>query len=79
MHIHLGVICVIWTSVVCNLVPAGTTLVTPAVKFLVWENTIRKELQPLELTSKLTTQFAYNDTSRVLHKERYFRIDNLTL
>jgi len=35
-----------------DLVPAGTTLVTPAVKFLVWENTIRKELQPLELTSK---------------------------
>jgi len=28
-----------------------------AAKFLVWENTIRKELQPLELTSKLTTEF----------------------
>jgi len=38
--------------------------VTPAVKFLVWENTTRKELQPLELTSKLTTEFAYNGTSR---------------
>jgi len=50
-----------------------------AVKFLVWENTIRKGLQPFELTSKLTTEFAYNGTSRVLHKERYFRIDNLTL
>jgi len=61
-----------------DLVPADTTLVTPAVKFLVWENTMRKELQPLEVTSKLTTGFAYNDTSRVLHKECYFRIDNLT-
>jgi len=38
--------------------------VTPAVKFLVWENTTRKELQPLELTSKLTTEFACNGTSR---------------
>ena len=47
-----------------DLVPQGTTLVTPPVKFLVWENTIREELQPLELTSKLTKEFAYNDTSR---------------
>ena len=47
-----------------DLVPAGTTLVTPAVTFLVWENTTRKELQPLELTRKLTTEFAYNGTSR---------------
>jgi len=39
-----------------------------SVKFLVWENTIRKELQPLELTSKVTTEFAYNGTSRGLHK-----------
>jgi len=45
-------------------------------KVFVWENTTRKELQPLELTSKLTTEFAYNGTSRGLHKERYFRIDN---
>jgi len=60
-------------------VPAGTTLMNHAVKFLVWENTIRKGLQPFELTSKLTIEFAYNGTSRVLHKERYFRIDNLTL
>jgi len=52
-----------------NLVPAGTTLVTPAVKFLFWENTTRKEVQPLELTSKLTTEFAYNVTSRRLHKD----------
>jgi len=59
-------------------VPVGTTLVAPAVKFLVWENTARKELQLLELTSKLTAEFAYNDTSRGLHRERYFRIDNLT-
>jgi len=35
-----------------DLVPADTTLVFPTVKFLVWENTTRKELQPLELTSK---------------------------
>jgi len=45
------------------------------VKFLVWENTTRKELQPLELTSKVTTEFAYNETSRELHKERYCRMD----
>jgi len=44
------------------------------VKFLVWENTTRKELQPLELTSKVTTEFAYNGISRGLHKERYSRI-----
>jgi len=36
-----------------DLVPAGTTLVTPAVKFLVWENTTRKELQRLEQASYL--------------------------
>ena len=47
-----------------SLVPAGTKLVTPAVKFLFWENTTRKERQPLELKSKLTTEFAYNGTSR---------------
>jgi len=51
-----------------HLVPAGTTLVTPAVKFLVWENTTRKELHPLELTSKVTTDFAYKGTSRGVHK-----------
>ena len=45
------------------------------VKFLVWENTTRKELPPLELTSKVTTEFAYNGTSRGLHKECYCRID----
>jgi len=44
------------------------------VKFLVWENTTRKQLQPLELTSKVTTEFAYNGISRGLHKERYCRI-----
>jgi len=44
-------------------------------KFLVWENTTREELQPLEITSKVTTEFAYNGTSRGLHKERYCRID----
>jgi len=45
------------------------------VKFLVWKNTTRMELQPLELTSKVTTEFAYNVISRGLHKERYCRID----
>jgi len=33
---------------------------------------------PLELTSKVTAEFAefaYNGTSRVLHNERYCRID----
>jgi len=37
------------------------------VKFLVWENTARKELHPLELTSKVTTAFAHNGTSRGLY------------
>ena len=46
-----------------------------SVKFIVWENTTLKELQPLELTSKIATEFAYNGTSRGLHKERYCRID----
>ena len=44
------------------------------VKFLVWESTTRQELHPLELTSKVTTEFAYNGTSRRLYKERYCRI-----
>jgi len=44
------------------------------VKFLVWESTTRKEPQPLELTSKVTRELAYNGTSRELHKERYCRI-----
>ena len=48
------------------------------VKFLVWENTTRKELQPLELTGKVTIEFAYNDTSRELHKERYCRMDAIS-
>jgi len=43
--------------------------------FFVWEKTTRKELQPLELTSKVTTEFAYNGTSRGLYKERYCGID----
>jgi len=45
------------------------------VKCLVWENTARKELQPLELTSKVTTEFVYNVTSKRLHKEHYCRIE----
>jgi len=45
------------------------------VTFLVWENTTGKKLHPLELTSKLTTEFAYNGTYRRLHKERYGRIE----
>jgi len=44
-------------------------------KFLVWENKTRKELKPLELTSKVTTEFAYNGTFSGLHKESYCRID----
>jgi len=31
---------------------------------LVWENTTRKKLYPLELTSKVTTEFVDNGTSR---------------
>ena len=30
-----------------------------------WENTARKELHPFELTSKVTTEFAYNGTSSI--------------
>jgi len=45
------------------------------IKFLVWENTTRKEVHPLELTSKVTTEFAYNGTSRGLYKERYCKIE----
>jgi len=37
------------------------------VKFLVWENTTRKKLHLLDLTSKVTTEFADNGTSRVLY------------
>jgi len=39
-----------------------------AAKVIVYENTTRKELHPLELTSKVTTEFAYNSTSRGFHK-----------
>jgi len=45
------------------------------IKFPVWENTTRKELHPLELTSKVSAEFAYNGTSRELQYERYWRID----
>ena len=41
---------------------------TITVKFLFWVNTTRKELHPLELTSKLATGFASKGTSRELHK-----------
>jgi len=44
-------------------------------KLLVRENTTRKELHPLELTSKITTEFAYNGISRRWHKQRYCRIE----
>jgi len=47
-------------------------------KFLVWENTTRKELQSLELTSKVATEFAYNVIYRGLHKEHYCRIDTIS-
>jgi len=45
------------------------------VKFLVRESTTREELHPLVLTSKVTTEFAYNGTSRGLYTERYCRIE----
>jgi len=45
------------------------------IQFLVRENPTRKDLNPLELTSKVTTEFAYNGTSRGLYKERYCRIE----
>ena len=45
------------------------------VKFLVRENTTSKDLHRLELTSKVTTGFAYNGTSRGFYKERYCRIE----
>jgi len=45
------------------------------VNFFVWEKTTRKELQPFEFTSKVTTEFAHNSTSSGLHKEHYCRID----
>jgi len=44
------------------------------IKFLVWEKTTRKELHLLELTSKITTEFADIGTSRGLQYERYCRI-----
>jgi len=37
-----------------------------SIKFLDWEKTTRKELHPLELTSKVTTEFTNNCTSRGL-------------
>ena len=51
------------------------SLKTITVNFLVWEKTTRKELQTFELTSKVTTEFAHNGTSRGLHEEHYCRID----
>ena len=48
------------------------------VKFLVRENATRKERHPLELTSKVTTECAYNGTSRGLYKERYCRIEDIS-
>jgi len=48
------------------------------VKFLVWQNTTGKELQLLEFTSKVTTEFAFNVISRGLHKEHYCRIDTIS-
>jgi len=38
-------------------------------------HTLRRELQPLELTGKVTTEFVHNGTSRGLHEERCCRID----
>ena len=44
-------------------------------KFLVLENTTRKELHPLELTSKVTTEVVYDGASRGLYIEGYCRIE----
>jgi len=44
-------------------------------KCLVWEKTTHKELHPLELTTKVTTEFVCDSTSRRLHKELYCRIE----
>jgi len=35
------------------------TVKSITVEFLVWENTTRKELRPFELTSTVTTEFAF--------------------
>ena len=45
------------------------------VQFFICEKATRNERQPFELTSKVTTEFAHNGTSRGLHKEHYCRID----
>jgi len=45
------------------------------ITFLIWDNTTRKELHPLELTSTVTTEFVDSGTSRGLYKERYCRIE----
>jgi len=55
------------------LIFASVSAIT--VKFLVCENTTRKEHHLLELTNKVTAEFAYNSTSRGLHKERYCHND----
>jgi len=49
--------CVIEVAYIFASVKATT------VKFLVWEKTTSKKLHPLELASKVTTEFAYNGTS----------------
>jgi len=38
------------------------------VQVLVWESTTRKEPRHLELTSKVTTEFAFKGTPSELHK-----------
>jgi len=48
------------------------------VNLFVWEKATRKELQPFELTSKVTTEFAHNGTSRGLHEENYCQIDTIS-
>jgi len=45
------------------------------VNFFVWEKTTRNELQPFELKSKVTTEFAHNGTCRGLHEKHHCRID----
>jgi len=84
VYIHLGLIRLIWAGVACNLDESRVTVkfllkkkflnvktLIITVRFLVWEKTSRKELHSLELTSKVTAEFAYNGISRGIHKKRY--------
>jgi len=51
------------------------TVKSITVEFLVWENTTRKELHPFELTSTVTTEFAFKAPLGDCIKERHCGID----